>query len=369
MVKWDTVINIRNGKNQKKVENLNGQYPIYGSGGIMGYATDFLCEENTVIIGRKGNINKPIFVETKFWNVDTAFGLEAKKNRLISKYLYYFCINFNFEKLNTTVTIPSLTKTNLQSIEMLIPPLEVQQQIVQNLDTVSELLALRKKQLEELDGLVKSVFYDMFGDPVTNDKGWVVKSLQELLDNEYVIGHLDGNHGELYPKSSEFVDMGIPYIGANCIDNFSVNFDKAKYLPIERALKFKKGVAKCGDILFAHNATVGPVALLNYDNIVILSTSLTYYRCNLLKMNNKYLMYFMNSPFFSHQYSKNMGQTTRNQVPITMQRRFLHIVPPIDLQNQFASIATKIEEQKSSVKQSIEETQQLFDSLMSQYFD
>ena len=74
MAKFSEVLTIINGKNQSKVENPYGKYPIYGSGGIMGYADDYICEPHTVIIGRKGSINKPIFVETPFWNVDTAFG-------------------------------------------------------------------------------------------------------------------------------------------------------------------------------------------------------------------------------------------------------------------------------------------------------
>jgi len=84
-VLWDEVLYIKNGKNQKKVMSDDGVYPIYGSGGIMGYANDFLCEAGTTIIGRKGSINKPIYVEEKFWNVDTAFGLcpgEKLDNRL-----------------------------------------------------------------------------------------------------------------------------------------------------------------------------------------------------------------------------------------------------------------------------------------------
>ena len=87
---WQDVLTIRNGKNQKKVANPNGLYPIYGSGGIMGYADDYLCEEGTTVIGRKGSINNPIYVQEKFWNVDTAFGLCAKE-MLDKKFLYYFC--------------------------------------------------------------------------------------------------------------------------------------------------------------------------------------------------------------------------------------------------------------------------------------
>ena len=85
--KWRDVLIIKNGKNQKKVESFNGKYPIYGSGGIIGFANDYICNENSIIIGRKGSINKPILVKTKFWNVDTAFGLEPIKEKIKADYL------------------------------------------------------------------------------------------------------------------------------------------------------------------------------------------------------------------------------------------------------------------------------------------
>ena len=175
--KLGEVATIINGKNQKAVEDPQGQYPICGSGGIMGYAKDFLCPEKTTIIGRKGNINRPIYMEQKFWNVDTAFGIVANQSFILPKYLYYFCIDFNFEKLNKAVTIPSLVKSDLLKIGMLIPPLTEQQRIVEELDLLSSIIEKKKAQLKELDALAQSIFYDMFGDPVTNEKGWEVIQL------------------------------------------------------------------------------------------------------------------------------------------------------------------------------------------------
>ncbi|WP_078905635.1 restriction endonuclease subunit S, partial [Streptococcus pneumoniae] len=85
--KWNEILTIRNGKNQKQVEDADGKFPIYGSGGIMGYAKDWIVKKNSVIIGRKGNINKPILVRENFWNVDTAFGLEPVLEKINSEYL------------------------------------------------------------------------------------------------------------------------------------------------------------------------------------------------------------------------------------------------------------------------------------------
>ena len=91
---WNEVLNIVNGKNQKAVECKDGKYAICGSGGEIGRASDFLVTENSVIIGRKGNINKPILMREKFWNVDTAFGLVPFTDKVNVEFLFYFCYCF-----------------------------------------------------------------------------------------------------------------------------------------------------------------------------------------------------------------------------------------------------------------------------------
>jgi type I restriction enzyme S subunit len=133
---WQQVVDVKNGKDYKAVQDDNGRYPVYGSGGIMAYASEYLCNENSVVIGRKGTINNPLFVKEKFWNIDTAFGLEAKQDQLMPLYLYYFCLSFNFITLNTSTTLPSLTKSNLLGISIPLPSLAEQTRIVEKLDAV-----------------------------------------------------------------------------------------------------------------------------------------------------------------------------------------------------------------------------------------
>lgn len=127
--KLGEVADIINGKNQKEVLDSNGQYPIYGSGGIIGYASGYLCKENSTIIGRKGTIDNPIFVNQKFWNVDTAFGIQPSE-KIHPKYLFYFCQNFDFRSLDKSTTIPSLAKRDLLQIPIPLPPLPTQRAIV-----------------------------------------------------------------------------------------------------------------------------------------------------------------------------------------------------------------------------------------------
>ena len=133
--KFNEVLEIISGKNQKEVINDKGAFPIYGSGGIMGRANEFRCLSGTTIIGRKGTINSPIYVKENFWNVDTAFGLSAY-SILNKKLLYYFSILFNFKKLDKSTTIPSLAKRDLLKIDFTLPPLPIQRAIVSKIESL-----------------------------------------------------------------------------------------------------------------------------------------------------------------------------------------------------------------------------------------
>lgn len=161
--KWEDLLTIVNGKNQKKVLCENGKYPIYGSGGVMGWANDYLCPQNTIIIGRKGNINKPLFVKEKFWNVDTAFGLVSNTEILIPYFLFFFCQIYNFEQHNKAVTIPSLTKSDLLNIKMPCPNIDLQQQFaekIENIERQKELITKSIKETEDLFNSRMSYYFD-----------------------------------------------------------------------------------------------------------------------------------------------------------------------------------------------------------------
>ena len=161
--KWSDVLAIRNGRNQKTVECDGGKFPICGSGGEMGRASSFITKGDSVIIGRKGNINNPILMREAFWNVDTAFGLEPNNKVLTVEYLYNFCKWFDFEKLNKAVTIPSLTKADLLKLDMPLPPLPLQQQFADFVAQVDKLRFDVQQQIERLEILKQSLMQEYFG--------------------------------------------------------------------------------------------------------------------------------------------------------------------------------------------------------------
>ena len=125
--KWGEVVTIKHGKDYKKNIADNGGYPVYGSGGFMGvYADTYLVNECSTIIGRKGTIDKPIFVNEKFWNVDTAFGIEVDKKILNPLFFFVRSKMYDLKSLSTSTTLPSMTKDILKEISIGIPPMSLQ---------------------------------------------------------------------------------------------------------------------------------------------------------------------------------------------------------------------------------------------------
>ena len=159
--KWKNVLQVKNGKDTKDRYD-NGIYPIYGSGGIMGRTNEYLCPENSIIIGRKGTIDKPILIKEKYWNVDTAFGL-IPNDKINYIYLYSFCLQFDFIRISKSAVLPSLTKTDLENIDIPIPPIELQNQFADFFNKSEESKASIQASLDSLSAVYKKIIAENLG--------------------------------------------------------------------------------------------------------------------------------------------------------------------------------------------------------------
>ena len=353
-MKFADVLEIKNGRNQKQVENPNGKYPIYGSGGIMGYADDYICEPETVIIGRKGTINNPIYVESYFWNVDTAFGLQANKDILLPKYLYYFCVNFNFESLNTTVTIPSLTKANLLQIDISVPKLSVQKRIVDILSQVDKLLDLQKQQLTKLDQLVKSRFIEMFD--LNHCKKTPLGNCTDFVDYR---GHTPelSDKGTIRMINAKSVGKGY----FKYVDEFVTEETYNAWM--------HRGFGYAGDILFVTEGhTFGNTCLIPADmNKFALGQRVITIKGH-QEICNAFLCAYMQTDMFWKDINVYRTGGTAQGIRSKDLVKVCVPIPPIDLQNEFASFVEQTDKSKLAVQQSLEKLETLKKSLMQQYF-
>jgi type I restriction enzyme S subunit len=141
---------IKYGKNQKKVLSETGAVPIFGTGGLMGYASEPLYDKPSVLIGRKGTINKVRYVDVPFWTVDTLFYTIVNENVVIPKFLYYAMSQIDLLKYNEGTTIPSLRTETLNRIEFQIPSTENQHKILLYLSTIDYKIALNTAINENL---------------------------------------------------------------------------------------------------------------------------------------------------------------------------------------------------------------------------
>lgn len=351
MAKFSEVLTIVNGRNQKQVVCDDGKYPIYGSGGIMGYANDYICKAETVVIGRKGSINKPIFVETPFWNVDTAFGLCANSEKLNPKYLYYFCEKFDFEKLNTTVTIPSLTKSNLLNVEIPLPNLEKQKQIVELLDKVTSLIFLRKQQLSKLDELVKARF-------VEKSKEW--KAVPGQL-NEF---HEGITYGFTNPMPD--AEEGPWKVTAKDVVNGHINILTARKTTNEAFERLtNKSKPRKGDVLLTKDGTLGRVAVVDVENLCV-NQSVAVMRCN-NKIYPEFLAMILQMPEYQRKLLEDSGGGTIKHLYITKVDKMLISVPDLIIQKDLLMFAKRVDQQKQTVQQSLEKLELMKKALLQEY--
>ena len=357
---FDDVLIIKNGKNQKAVENPNGKYPIYGSGGVIGYADAYICNANTVIVGRKGSINNPIFVEEPFWNVDTAFGLEAKQEILLPRYLFYFCKHFNFERLNKAVTIPSLTKGDLLKIEINLPTIVEQKFIVDRLLRTQKVIEMYQQQLQLLDELIKARFIEMFGDPIKNPKGWEVVTIGDIVTEVR------------YGTSKPAVEGGrYPYLRMNNLTaDGHLDLDDLKYIDISDD-EIEKCVVRKGDVLFNRTNSidlVGKTTVFDLPDDMVIAGYIIRVRLN-EKILPEVLSQYMNLEAIKG-ILHSMAKGAVNQANINAQelQSIRVYIPDIKLQKKFVEMKKQVDKSKLAIQKSLEKTQQLFDSLMQEYF-
>ena len=275
--KWKDVLSIVNGKNQRDVVSDDGAYPIIGSGGEIGRASKFLCEAGATVVGRKGTINNPFFVEERFWNVDTAFGIQPGE-KLNPKFLFYFCKCFNFKNLDKSTTIPSLAKTDLLNIEMPVPSLKEQRRIVNKIEELfSELdsaVETLKKTKEQLAVYRQSVLKDAFDENFeTALFGEIMQSrLGKMLDAAKNIG-----------KPQKYLrNINVRWLGFDLADLQEMKIEDSEC---------EKYSLKNGDLIMCEGGEPGRCAVWDKGDGMFFQKALHRIRFN-GKENPKFYMYY-----------------------------------------------------------------------------
>ena len=331
------LIVIKNGKDHKKLKN--GQYPVYGSGGIMRYADSYLYDQESVLLPRKGTLNNIQFVTEPFWTVDTCYYTVVNRDKVLPYFLYCCLCKMDIQSLNTGSAVPSMTFEKYYSIEVPIPPLSTQHCIANILSRYDSLIENYQKQIKLLEEaaqrLYKEWFVDLHFPGHENTKiddgvpeGWEKKKLHEIA--EVVLG--SSPKSEFYNNDKQGLPFhqGVGSYGTRFVD------DNVYSISITR-------LAEPNSILFSVRAPVGRLNITK--NKIIIGRGLA-------AMNHKdgfqsFLFYMLKERFFMDNIIGNGSIFASISKVELLDQEF--IVPPMKTIKAFESLASKLDKKIQGV--------------------
>lgn len=287
---------------------------------------------------------------------------------IMPNFAEYYFKSFHFKKQIAQITKKavnqaSFTTTDLKNVTIPVPSLPTQQRIVSELDLLQSIIDKQQAQLKELDTLAQAVFYDMFGDPVENEKGWEVKRLGDVCEVT--------SSKRVY--QSEWRTFGIPFYRISDFTQLvnNVAFDAELFISPEKydELKGNGQVPNAGDILVTSRGTLGNCYIVkNSDCFYFQDGMITWLKAIDDSLLSLFIVFLFRNNSFRSQIEKCQSGTTVAYLSISMLKKFKLPVPPLALQQTFAEKIEAIEKQKATIAQSIAETQKLFDYTMDKYF-
>lgn len=269
--KLGELITLKYGKDHKKLND--GSFPVYGSGGVMRYGNDYIYDDSSILIPRKGSLNNIMFVDKPFWTVDTMFWSIIDQELVLPRFLYYTLCKYDFAGLNVGSAVPSLTVPVIESIEVVIPSIEKQKRILSLLVPLDDKIALNQRINDNLEQQAQALFKSWFVDfePFKDGKfveselgmipkGWRVGTLNE-------IGNVVGGGTPSKSKPEYYCSDGIAWITPKDLSILKAKFIFNGEIDITE-LGYKNSSAKImpkGSILFSSRAPIGYIAIAQND--------------------------------------------------------------------------------------------------------
>lgn len=316
----------------------------------------------TVLLSSRAPIGKVAIAGVEMYS-NQGFKNLICSDQVFNQYLFWFLKGKN-KYLNTIgrgATFKEISKSIVESIQIPLPPMKEQKRIAKNLDMVSQIIKQYKKQLTEWDSLIQSVFYQIFGDPINNEKKWEAKKLGDICDIT--------SSKRIF--ESEYVEEGIPFYRTKEIVELSKGSKVTTELFISnkryKEIISKYEVPQIDDLLVSAVGTIGVIWVVNQESPFYFKDG------NLLWIKRKgditsvFLKYLLQ--LLIEYYKKDITTgSTYSALTIVKLKQMNAYIPPLPLQNQFSKIVTKIEAQKLNVQKVLAQTQALFESLMQEFF-
>lgn len=298
--------------------------------------------------------------------VSTGFLVLRPKSNADCNYLFHLLKSSNFQndkdKLCTGATQKAINNSNFEKLEIPLPNLATQQRIAAILDQADAIIQNNRAIVQKYDALTQSLFLDMFGDPVKNEKGWEKEELKNLCTKI-----TDGTHFSPEPQKN-----GFPYVTAKHVKENGLDFlSKPTYISEDAHNEiYKRCTPEYGDVLYIKDgATTGIACLNTFKEPISLLSSLALLKPNYKKINNYYLCFWLNNPKVKLKLlGEFMSGAAIQRYTLTKINSFQMLVPPITLQNQFAERVAVIEAQKQQAQLALAKSEELFASLLQKAF-
>ena len=325
----------------------------------------YILKENDLLMSLTGNVGRVGLLQKELLPAalnQRVACLRIKDYSLSLRFLFHWLNSAVFEQdaifSASGIAQKNLSTEWLKSYKIAIPPLSEQQHIVEELDLLSSIIEKKKAQLNELDNLAQSLFYEMFGDPITNEKGWEVKKMGEVCQSEL---------GKTLNKSKDKGEL-YPYLCSINILWNNINMSILKQARFEKD-EIERYSVKKGDLLVCEGGDIGRAAIWDREESMLYQNALHRIRFNNTITPVFCLFFLLNlkqKGVIDNRYGK--GVTIKHLVKSSLLSIPIPI-PPISLQQEFASKIETIEHQKELIKKSIKEVETLFNSRMDYYFN
>ena len=252
------LVKIKYGKNQKHVVSDEGKIPIYGTGGIMGYATEFLYDKPSVLIGRKGTIGKVKYADHPFWTVDTLFYTEVNDEIVLPMFLFYLMSQLDLNVYNEGTTIPSLRTETLNRLEFSIPPLPIQRKIVSILSALDDKIETNNAICRNLEEQMESMYNKLFVENYNSE--WTQGTISDL-------GRIVGGGTPSKKEPSYYTQQGISWITPKDLSRNTAKFIQRGEVDITQEGLNASGatIMPAGTVLFSSRAPIGYIAIACND--------------------------------------------------------------------------------------------------------
>lgn len=347
-------------------------------GPIAGSARSFITEEaikksatnrvptGTVLLVTRTGVGKVAIAGKDLCFSQDITALIPDSSILDGRYLvqYLRTKQSHFERRARGATIKGITRDVVADLSIPLPPISEQIRIAAILDQADALRVKRRVALAQLDSLTQSIFVEMFGDPVTNPKGWEVNPINDLP-----LHISDGNYSSKYPTSSEFVASGVPFIRANNLQGLTINGDDLRFITPKKHQELAKGHLCERDVLLVSRGDIGKVGLVPPQfHDANINAQLVLIRCTSKQIEPEYLCHLFNNSRMAA-YVKNFETgVALKQLPIGNLKKVCLPIPPSDLQTEFSNIVRSAEKQSTMQMESLQGLDAMFGTLQHRAF-